>query len=426
LFVMPDSPSPSASVIATRTPGRWIAPWYGAYAILGACVSGFAPLLVPVEISRAGGSASLIGLSVAAQNLGALSAPAWGALADHAKAYRPIFFCGFFLIAVGLALFAGLHGFAPWIGASFLLGLGSGASNTVASLFIVEFTPRPEWHRRISWLQTFNAIGTALGLAAAGYVAPSLGLGLAAVLSLGGLIVGHVGLPAPRHDPPTQELPGDKVAQLVRQGGPSAAAMHQHRWRPADIGRVFGCLDSPFCVFLAGWFAFSIAASAVGAFYPILMRDSFHVSTRWSAMLISIVYAVTIPLYNLAGRLNERRGPTLVLRIGYGGRGLALLLLGALALLEPNGVAAMVVYALFQGIWPLLSVSSNDLAASLAPFGEGPAIGLFTAVGAIGSALGSIVGGAIVDVSGYGAMLLFGAVAFLLATLTTGRTAARS
>jgi predicted MFS family arabinose efflux permease len=84
----------------------------------------------------------------------------------------------------------------------------------------------------------------------------------------------------------------------------------------------------------------------------------------------------------------------------------------------------MVLYAVFQGIWPLVSVSSNDLAAGLAPFGEGRAIGLFTAVGAVGSALGSIVGGAIVDVSGYGVMLLFGALAFLTAAFATRRPTA--
>jgi MFS family permease len=418
---MPNTLSSTAPVIATQEPHRWIAPWYGAYAILGACVSGFVPLLVPLEISRTGGSASLIGLSVAVQNLGALSAPAWGSLADHAKAYRPVFFCGFLLIAAGLAIFTWLGGSGAWIGASFLIGLGSGASNTVASLFVVEFNPRPEWHRRISWLQTFSAVGTALGMAAAGYLAPSLGLGIAAGLSLIGLAVGHIGLPKPVHDLPAQHIPDEKVGQLVRQGGPSAATIHQHRWGLADCQRVVGWLKSPFGLFMSGWFAFSFAASAVGTFYPVLMRDGFHVSTKWSAMLISIVFAVTIPLYNLAGRLNERHGPSALLRVGYLVRGGVLLLLGALAFVAPTPIIAMALYALFQGIWPLVSVSSSDLAATLAPFGEGPAIGLFTAIGAVGSALGSVAAGAIVDLAGYGAMLLFGAAAFLLAALTTRR-----
>lgn len=421
LRAMPDSIASSAPVIPTAEPHRWIAPWFGAYAILGASASGLAPLLVPLEISRSGGSASLIGLSVAVQNLGALTAPAWGALADHAKAYRPVFFSGFLLIAAGFALFTGLQGAGVWIGASFLVGLGSAASNTVASLFIVEFNPRAEWHRRISWLQTFNAGGTALGMAAAGYLAPSLGLGLAAGLSLIGLGVGHIGLPKPVHDLPTQHVPDEKVGQLVRQGGPSAATLHQHRWGIADCQQVIGWLKSPFGLFLGGWAAFSFAASAVGTFYPVLMRDGFDVSTQRSAMLISVVYAITIPLYNLAGRLNERHGPSALLRIGYIARGGVLLLLGALAFAAPNPIVAMVLYALFQGVWPLISVSSSDLAATLAPFGEGPAIGLFTAVGAVGSALGSVAAGAIVDSAGYGVMLLAGAAAFLIAAFTIRR-----
>src|SRR5215469_4619357 len=73
---------------------RWIEPWYGAYAILGALASGLAALLIPLVIEREGGSATAIGAAVAAQNIGAVSAPIWGELADRGKAYRVIFFSG--------------------------------------------------------------------------------------------------------------------------------------------------------------------------------------------------------------------------------------------------------------------------------------------------------------------------------------------
>jgi fucose permease len=55
----------------------------------------------------------------------------------------------------------------PWLACAFLIGFGTGASNTVASLFVVEFTPKDEWSERISWLQTFNALGLVLGMAIA-------------------------------------------------------------------------------------------------------------------------------------------------------------------------------------------------------------------------------------------------------------------
>jgi predicted MFS family arabinose efflux permease len=67
------------------------------------------------------------------------------------------------------------------------------------------------------------------------------------------------------------------------------------------------------------------------------------------------------------------------------------------AYLHPSSPAlpALVAFSLFQGIWPLLSVASNDLAAELAPIGEGTAMGLFNAAAAAASALGAITGGAV-------------------------------
>ena len=76
---------------------------------------------------------------------------------------------------------------------------------------------------------------------------------------------------------------------------------------------------------------------------------------------------------------------------------------------------AVVLFALFQGIWPFLSVASNDLSASLAPFGEGPAMGLFNAVAAIASACGALAGGAIADNFGYSAVPLFAALTIMAA-----------
>ena len=82
---------------------------------------------------------------------------------------------------------------------------------------------------------------------------------------------------------------------------------------------------------------------------------------------------------------------------------------------------AIVLFAVFQGIWPFLSVASNDLSASLAPFGEGPAIGLFNAVAAIASACGAVAGGAIANYFGYSAVPLFAALTIMAALATVRR-----
>lgn len=419
---LPDSALANAplvehEVIATRdNVHRWIEPWYGAYAILGALASGLAVISIPLVITAGGGSATVIGSTIAAQNIGALFAPFWGTVADRTRAYRAVFFLGFILIAFGFAGLSGLRGLGAWTACAFLIGFGTGASNTVASLFVVEFAPKAEWGQRISWLQTFNALGSVLGMALAGLLAPHLGTLSAALLVIPALILGGRGLPVPgtRFQIPRPHLHPAEWMHLMHRGGPNAASVvaHLHRPRLSDFKALRGAAGSGFGLFLLSWFLFSLAVSSFSSLYPVLMEKSFSVSVAQSALLMSIATALSIPLYNVAGRLIGRRGPAAVLGFGVAGRmvGLAGLAMVAFLHLPAAMLPVLVLFGLFQGIWPLLSVASNDLAAELAPFGEGAAMGLFNAVAAIASAAGAIAGGVVADRFGYPAVSLFAAV----------------
>jgi hypothetical protein len=64
-----------------------------------------------------------------------------GWVADRSLAYRTIFFSGFILIAAGFLGLAIVHGFGAWLVRHFWSASAPGASNTVACLFVVEFTP---------------------------------------------------------------------------------------------------------------------------------------------------------------------------------------------------------------------------------------------------------------------------------------------
>ncbi len=61
-------------------------------------------------------------------------------------------------------------------------------------------------------------------------------------------------------------------------------------------------------------------------------------------------------------------------------------------------------FALTQVIWPLLAVSSNTLAVTLAPADRGESVGLLNACTALGATVGGIVGGAITTDLGFGAL----------------------
>ncbi len=421
-----DPPAPTRSsftapqkidVIPTSNLRRWIEPWYISYAILGALASGVALILIPIVVIDNGGSATQIGTAIAAQNFGALFAPFWGWLSDRFKDYRTVFFTGFILIGVGFLLFAFFNNPVVWHVGSFLIGFGTGASNTVAGLFVVEFTPPAEWGRRISWLQTFNAMGMVLGTAGAGLLRPDRGMLMAALLVIPALVIGGWGLPVPGGSvqrPLLRRLGRADLAGLVRHIEPLSNSVIErlHGLRFFDLKAVRKVLATPFGILLAGWLLFSFAISSFSSLYPVLMRSEFRLSVAHSSLLLSAATALSIPLYNVAGRLTTRRGPVQVLSFGMAVRIATLAGIGLLGVFHvPFAVfPAIVLFGLFQGIWPLMSVASNDLSASLAPFGKGAAMGLFSATGAIASAAGAIAGGAMADLFGYSSASLLAAV----------------
>jgi MFS transporter, DHA1 family, tetracycline resistance protein len=421
-----DRPSTGSNrqVIPVQGPiRRWVEPWYLSYAILGALASGLAVILIPLVVTRSGGTASHVGAAIAAQNVGALFAPLWGWSADRTHAYRGIFFGGFVLIAFGFLGFTLVHDLGAWLLSAFLVGFGTGASNTVACLFVVEFTAKSEWSERISWLQTFNALGSVVGMALAGLLEPRMGTLLSALLVIPAIMIGGWGLPVPGGPLhfPQPHLLGAELAHMLRRGGPNAISVlaHLHRPRRSDIAVLRVAFASAFGIFLVGWFFFSLGISAFSSLYPVLMTKSFEITVTTSSMLMSVATAVSIPLYNLAGRLATRYRPIQVLAIGIGGRIVALAGLAMVAYTQPSFsfVPVLLLYGLFQGIWPLLGVTSNDLAADLARFGEGTAMGLFNAVAAIASALGAVVGGVVADMFGFPSVIVLGALGASIALL---------
>jgi MFS family permease len=353
--------------------------------------------------------------AIAAQNVGALFAPFWGWVSDRFKDYRPIFFGGFLLIGAGFLSFALIKNPSVWPVGAFLIGFGTGASNIVASLFVVEFTPATEWGQRISWLQTFNAIGSVVGMAGAGLLHPKLGMILSAMLVVPALLVGGWGLPVPggRFHVPHVTLTREQLAGVVRRVEPLAGSVTGwlHEFHISDFKRLGSVFATSFGIFLTAWFFLSLAISSFSSLYPVLMLKSYGLTVAKSALLISVATALSIPLYNFAGRLTNRRGPVVVLSIGIAVRFLALAglwLVGILHMASPLFLV-VILFGSFQGIWPLLSVASNDLSAELAPFGKGAALGLFNAAGAIASAGGAIAGGAVAARFGYPSASLFAA-----------------
>jgi predicted MFS family arabinose efflux permease len=72
-------------------------------------------------------------------------------------------------------------------------------------------------------------------------------------------------------------------------------------------------------------------------------------------------------------------------------------------------------FGLITLAWPLLSVAGTGLAARLTPIGEGAAIGLLSAIGALATVIGTVVAGPVVRELGYSAVLVAGLLGMVAA-----------
>ena len=149
-----------------------------------------------------------------------------------------------------------------------------------------------------------------------------------------------------------------------------------------------------------------------------------------SALAYAIIVFVSLPLFVLAGRVSQRRGPAVVMAGGFAAR---VVLLAVLAVLAAVGhVPAVLPLAAFGGTlfaWSFLSVSAPGLTGQLAPGAEGDAQGLLNASSGIAGLIGSVAGGAVAGQWGYPAALSVGAgltlAGLIIFAVTTLRRRAR-
>ena len=382
---------------------RWVEPWYLAYALLGATVAGLLPILLPLTVAR-GHGATEVGLVMAALNLGGLTAPLWGGLADRHRLHRLLLAGGLFFTAVGVLAFAFVTEWTVRLGLALLQGVGAAAAATVANLFVVEAHPQVEWDQRIGWLQTFYGGGQVGGLLLAGVLSQThlrLGLLLAAGLPTLALLPGWFCTRTPAGVLSARPI----LLHPARHGEWAACSpqrlFHYLTWDMLKRLRV--SLRLPFGLFLAAWLLSFGGSTAVFSLYPVLMEHVFGVRPELSSWAFGAAAGLGLTLYSPAGRYSDRFGPARVLRLALGVRVLAfacLLILG-LTRWTGRGYLAVSIFLFVVLAWSLLSVSGTALTAGLSPVGEGEGMGLFNATTAMAGVFGSALGGWIAGQWGY-------------------------
>ncbi len=186
---------------ALSAPRKYLCPWYIAYLLLGMVTAGVLPVLLPLTIEALSHRLATVAYVMGSYNLGFLTSPIWGTLAERLKVYRQLFVLSFLLTALAIAAVPMLHESWGWMASAFAIGAGAGGAATLATLLVVDFAPRAEWEPRIGWLQSFNAAGQVAGLLMAATFSSghwTAGLWAAAAILAPAMLVGGMGLPPSR------------------------------------------------------------------------------------------------------------------------------------------------------------------------------------------------------------------------------------
>jgi MFS transporter, DHA1 family, tetracycline resistance protein len=368
-----------------------------------------------------------VGVVMGAFNLGAFAAPAIGALADRHRAYRTLAAACAACSALSLWLFP-LAGPALQVLLALVNGAAFAGAMTIANLLIVERRPRAQWNKRLGWLETALSIGQGAALVMAAW--------LSGLSSRDGLLIGAIvpaaaiplalllipRLPSPRSPVPSAATPPRAAARSAAASHLLASAGRVGEWGPASPSRAHylhrrrplaglpGLLHGGFGWMLAAWIPAYAGSAMVFSLFPVLFLHAFGVPTRTSALAFAVIVFASLPLFVLAGRLSQHRGPAAVMAGAFAAR---VILLAALAALAAAGhVPAALPLAAFGGImfaWSFLSVASPGLTGQLAPGAEGDAQGLLYASSGLAGLAGSVIGGAAASLWGYPAALSIGA-----------------
>ena len=317
--------------------------------------SGVLPMLLPLLVTFVSHRLDFVAYVTGAYNLGLLSAPLIGALAERSGAYRLLFLGGLAVIGVGTTGIPIVSDLGSWLVLGIAVGAGTAAVTVVGNLLIVDFVPAVEWETRLGWLRGSAARGRWWGCwlrRCLPRATSPAGLWVAAATTVPALVVGRIGLPV--GNPSVKPLSSPGLGPLPHQA---------HRLRWADASRLPEMLRHPFGRFLLSWFAYNLGVAAFFAYFPLLMRRGFGITPSVTAIAYAVAAAVGTALFVLAGQWAGRYGDRLLYLAALAVRLLGFGLLGVFMLLAVPGrdALALLGFGLIVLAWPLLVLPALGL-----------------------------------------------------------------
>ncbi len=389
--------------------------WLTSFALLGSVQSGLAPILLPITA----GSGARAGLIYGSFALAGLAAPVLGRWGDHQGRSRAVLIGGLAvgsLAGVGLAFVVWTQAVLPLaMAAAFVLGLGVTSAATAGSAVAIEAEPPSEADSVIGAVQAWSSAGQVAGLIVAGLLAqraPAIAFLIAAVALAGAAMVTAMRAPMP------MRAIVRAAAQPRRAvGGEAATNAAGHGLHLPRFGALFRGDIGHLLAFLGPWALSYTATNAVSVLFPVAMVRLFHLPATIPAVAYAIGIGVSLLVYGPATHWAHRAGAGPVLRAGLAARVLPLVVLGIAAPIGGMWAAAacLIAFAVSQAVWPLLNVGANAMAIARLPHDRGEALGLLNASSSAAAVLGSLAGGAIAAIGGFGLLSATGAVAVIAA-----------
>lgn len=380
--------------------------WMLSMFALGISYSAFVSLLIPPFVTETGGDASTAGIVMAIIALGALGGPPIGAFADRYSAHRIVMVGGIAGMAVSFVAYAfSADNSALYALDAILMGVSVAAVSATAPVFIVGARlDQATEAKQMTTLQLMMPTGQLVGgLILAGVTTWSfanrfwLGAGIVAVAFVVVLFTtGDVSqrLKLAMAQDPTDDPGGERRKIRLKQ-----------------------VLLSTFGIYFAVLVFTSVANNGVNAQIANIMPNVYGIDAKTTSALISLAGLLNIVLYFPAGRWMARKGPFPPFMAGVTGRMIAGIGMGAVGLMTDNKalLGAAFMQLMYQTA-PFVRLAQPGLAVRFATFSAGQASGWVIAGSAIGSFVGSLLGGYLADAFGYNAVNWMAAAAGASAT----------